>query len=179
MATNRSWRNAYIIDISATNISVSKNISVSGTITPSSNHGGSLGTHNIIWGNAYIQDISASNISVSGNISIYGTISVSGGISGSQITGIDSIDGDKIDFSSFKGKKILIVNKASKCGYTPQYADLERLHKAYKDKLVIVGFPANNCGGQEPGSNEQIAEFCQKNYGVSFIMAEKVSVICL
>jgi glutathione peroxidase len=89
---------------------------------------------------------------------------------------VSSIDGDKIDFSSFKGKKILIVNTASKCGYTPQYADLERLHKAYKDKLVIVGFPANNFGGQEPGSNEQIAEFCQKNYGVSFIMAEKVSV---
>jgi glutathione peroxidase len=89
---------------------------------------------------------------------------------------VSSIDGDKIDFSSFKGKKILIVNTASKCGYTPQYADLERLHKAYKNKLVIVGFPANNFGGQEPGSNEQIAEFCQKNYGVSFIMAEKVSV---
>ena len=89
---------------------------------------------------------------------------------------VSSIDGDKIDFSSFKGKKILIVNTASKCGYTPQYADLERLNKAYKNKLVIVGFPANNFGGQEPGSNEQIAEFCQKNYGVSFIMAEKVSV---
>lgn len=89
---------------------------------------------------------------------------------------VASIDGGTIDFSSFKGKKILVVNTASKCGYTPQYADLERLHKAYKNKLVIIGFPANNFGGQEPGSNQQIAEFCEKNYGVSFVMAEKVSV---
>jgi glutathione peroxidase len=89
---------------------------------------------------------------------------------------VPSIDGGSIDFSKFKGKKILVVNTASKCGYTPQYADLEKLYKAHKDKLVIVGFPANNFGGQEPGSNEQIAEFCQKNYGVSFVMAEKVSV---
>jgi glutathione peroxidase len=88
---------------------------------------------------------------------------------------VPSIDGGSIDFSKFKGKKILVVNTASKCGYTPQYADLEKLYKAYKDKLVVVGFPANNFGGQEPGSNEQIAEFCQKNYGVSFVMAEKVS----
>ena len=89
---------------------------------------------------------------------------------------VPSVDGSTIDFSKFKGKKILVVNTASKCGYTPQYADLEKLYKAHKDKLVIVGFPANNFGGQEPGSNEQIAEFCQKNYGVSFVMAEKVSV---
>lgn len=89
---------------------------------------------------------------------------------------VPSIDGETIDFSKFKGKKILIVNTASKCGYTPQYADLEKLHKAYKNKLVIVGFPANNFGGQEPGSNAEINEFCQKNYGVSFTMAEKVSV---
>lgn len=89
---------------------------------------------------------------------------------------VPSIDGETIDFSKFKGKKILVVNTASKCGYTPQYADLEKLYKAYKDKLVVVGFPANNFGGQEPGSNQQIAEFCQKNYGVSFVMAEKVSV---
>jgi glutathione peroxidase len=89
---------------------------------------------------------------------------------------VSSIDGDTIDFSKYKGKKILIVNTASKCGYTPQYAELEKLHKAYKNKLVIVGFPANNFGGQEPGSNAEINEFCQKNYGVSFTMAEKVSV---
>lgn len=89
---------------------------------------------------------------------------------------VPSIDGDTIDFSKFKGKKILIVNTASKCGYTPQYAELEKLHKAYGSKLVIIGFPANNFGGQEPGSNAEINDFCQKNYGVSFTMAEKVSV---
>lgn len=84
--------------------------------------------------------------------------------------------GKDIDFSKFKGKKILIVNTASKCGNTPQYEDLEALYKKYKDKLVIVGFPANNFGGQEPGGKEEIAEFCEKNYGVSFPMADKVSV---
>jgi len=89
---------------------------------------------------------------------------------------VPSIEGQTIDFSKFKGKKVLIVNTASKCGYTPQYAELEQLHKAYGSKLVIVGFPANNFGGQEPGSNAEINEFCQKNYGVSFVMAEKVSV---
>lgn len=89
---------------------------------------------------------------------------------------VSGIDGSTIDFSKFKGKKILIVNTASKCGYTPQYADLEKLYKAHGSKLVIVGFPANNFGGQEPGSNSEINEFCKKNYGVSFVMAEKVSV---
>lgn len=84
--------------------------------------------------------------------------------------------GGTIDFSQFKGKKILIVNTASKCGNTPQYASLEKLYEKYKDKLVIVGFPANNFGQQEPGTNGEIEEFCKKNYGVSFPMAEKVSV---
>ncbi|HTQ64400.1 MAG TPA: glutathione peroxidase [Puia sp.] len=84
--------------------------------------------------------------------------------------------GGSIDFSQFKGKKILIVNTASKCGNTPQYASLEKLYEKYKDKLVIVGFPANNFGQQEPGTNGEIEEFCKKNYGVSFPMAEKVSV---
>ncbi|NJO25389.1 MAG: glutathione peroxidase [Bacteroidia bacterium] len=84
--------------------------------------------------------------------------------------------GDEIDFSKFKGKKIMIVNTASKCGNTPQYADLEKLYKQYKDKLVIVGFPANNFGQQEPGTREEIGEFCKKNYGVTFPMADKVSV---
>lgn len=70
----------------------------------------------------------------------------------------------------------MIVNTASKCGNTPQYADLEKLYEKYKDKLVIVGFPANNFGQQEPGSNGEIQEFCKKNYGVTFPMAEKVSV---
>lgn len=89
---------------------------------------------------------------------------------------VPGMEGKEIDFRRFKGKKILVVNTASKCGYTPQYEELEALHKKYKDKLVIVGFPANNFGGQEPGSNSDIAEFCKRNYGVSFIMAEKVSV---
>ncbi|WP_374166534.1 glutathione peroxidase [Arcticibacter sp. MXS-1] len=89
---------------------------------------------------------------------------------------ITGIDGQSVNLSQFKGKKILIVNTASKCGFTPQYADLEKLWQQYKDKVVIIGFPANNFGGQEPGTNENIQEFCQKNYGVSFLMAEKVSV---
>lgn len=89
---------------------------------------------------------------------------------------VPSLEGSTIDFSKFKGKKVLIVNTASECGYTPQYADLQKLYEAYKSKLVIVGFPANNFGGQEPGSNTEIKEFCKKNYGVTFLMAEKVSV---
>jgi glutathione peroxidase len=89
---------------------------------------------------------------------------------------VEGLEGNQIDFSQFKGKKIMIVNTASKCGNTPQYAELEQLYEKYKDKLVIVGFPANNFGGQEPGSNTEIREFCTKNYGVSFPMAAKVSV---
>ena len=89
---------------------------------------------------------------------------------------VSALDGTQIDFSFYKGKKIMVVNTASECGFTPQYADLQELHKKYGDKLVIVGFPANNFGGQEPGSNDEIATFCKKNYGVSFTMAEKVSV---
>ena len=89
---------------------------------------------------------------------------------------VASLNGGTIDFADFKGKKILIVNTASKCGFTPQYEDLEVLYKKYKDKLVIVGFPANNFFSQEPGSNETIEAFCQKNYGVSFPMAAKISV---
>jgi glutathione peroxidase len=89
---------------------------------------------------------------------------------------VAGLDGNDIDFSKFKGKKIMIVNTASKCGNTPQYADLETLYEKYKDKLVIVGFPANNFGQQEPGTKTEIQEFCKKNYGVSFPMADKVSV---
>ena len=89
---------------------------------------------------------------------------------------LDGLEGGTIDLSAYKGKKIMIVNTASKCGYTPQYADLEKLYEKYKDKLVIVGFPANNFGQQEPGTNTEIKEFCQKNYGVTFPMAGKVSV---
>jgi glutathione peroxidase len=89
---------------------------------------------------------------------------------------VEGLDGGSIDFSKFKGKKIMIVNTASKCGNTPQYAELEELYEKYKDKLVIVGFPANNFGQQEPGSNDEIKAFCTKNYGVTFSMAAKVSV---
>lgn len=89
---------------------------------------------------------------------------------------VESLEGGTIDFSKFKGKKILIVNTASKCGFTPQYEGLENLYVANKGKLVIVGFPANNFMFQEPGNNEKIAEFCKKNYGVSFPMAAKISV---
>jgi len=89
---------------------------------------------------------------------------------------VPALDGGSINFAKFKGKKILIVNTASKCGNTPQYAELQQLYDTHKDKLVIVGFPANNFGGQEPGSNAEIQEFCKKNYGVTFPMAEKVSV---
>lgn len=88
-----------------------------------------------------------------------------------------TIDGQAFDFSSLKGKKVLIVNTASKCGYTPQYAQLEELYKEKGgDNFEIIGFPANNFMGQEPGSNEEIAGFCQKNYGVTFTMMEKISV---
>jgi glutathione peroxidase len=89
---------------------------------------------------------------------------------------VEGLEGGTIDFSTFKGKKILVVNTASECGYTPQYKELEELYKKYNGKLVVVGFPANNFGGQEPGSNQEIKAFCEKNYGVSFPMAAKISV---
>ena len=89
---------------------------------------------------------------------------------------VEGLDGNMISFADFKGKKILIVNTASQCGYTPQYEGLQALYNKYKDRLVIVGFPANNFGAQEPGSNKDIKEFCKKNYGVTFPMAAKISV---
>jgi len=89
---------------------------------------------------------------------------------------VEGLEGGTIDFSQYKGKKIMIVNTASKCGNTPQYAKLEKLYEQYKDKLVIVGFPANNFGGQEPGTSADIQEVCRKNYGVTFPMAAKISV---
>lgn len=89
---------------------------------------------------------------------------------------INSLDGKEIDFAQYKGKKLLIVNTASKCGKTPQYAGLEKLHEQYGDKVTVLGFPANNFLWQEPGSNAEIAEFCERNYGVKFQMFEKVSV---
>jgi glutathione peroxidase len=89
---------------------------------------------------------------------------------------VTALDGGKIDFSAYKGKKILIVNTASECGYTPQYEALQKLYEGHKDNLVIVGFPANDFGKQEPGTNAEIGAFCQKNYGVTFPMAAKISV---
>ena len=89
---------------------------------------------------------------------------------------VTGLDGSAIHLSQYKGKKILIVNTASKCGNTPQYETLEKLYEGHKDKLVIIGFPANNFHEQEPGTNTEIQEFCKKNYGVSFPMSGKVSV---
>ena len=90
---------------------------------------------------------------------------------------VEDLSGKTFDFKSLKGKKILIVNTASKCGLTPQYKDLEALYKKYKDQnFVIVGFPANNFGKQEPGTNAEISTFCELNYGVTFPMMGKISV---
>lgn len=90
---------------------------------------------------------------------------------------VEDLSGNPFDFVSLKGKKVMIVNTASKCGLTPQYKDLEAIYKEYKDKgFVIVGFPANNFASQEPGTNEEIGAFCQQNYGVTFPMMDKVSV---
>jgi len=89
---------------------------------------------------------------------------------------LKTIDGKDVNLAAYKGKKILIVNVASKCGYTPQYDELQKFHEKYGEKVAVLGFPANNFGGQEPGSNEEIATFCKKNYGVSFQMFAKISV---
>lgn len=89
---------------------------------------------------------------------------------------MNALDGKLIDFAQYKGKTLLIVNTASACGYTPQYADLQKLHEQYGSKITILGFPANNFGAQEPGTNKEIGEFCQKNYGVTFQLFEKISV---
>jgi glutathione peroxidase len=90
---------------------------------------------------------------------------------------VENINGKSFDLSTLKGKKVMIVNTASKCGLTPQYEQLEELYKKYKDQnFVIVGFPANNFMKQEPGTNDEIESFCQKNYGVTFPMMSKISV---
>ena len=90
---------------------------------------------------------------------------------------VAALDGGTIDFASFKGKKILVVNTASKCGYTPQYAQLQELYELYKNKLVIIGCPSNDFGGQEPGTTTEIVSFCKKNYGVSFPLTEKMGIL--
>ncbi|WP_297334908.1 glutathione peroxidase [Algoriphagus sp.] len=89
---------------------------------------------------------------------------------------LNDIDGKEVDFSQFKGKKVLLVNVASECGYTPQYEALQELHENYGDQIAVLAFPANNFGGQEPGSNEEIKEFCTSTYGVTFPVFEKISV---
>lgn len=89
---------------------------------------------------------------------------------------IDSLQGKPMDFSLFKGKKILFVNVASKCGFTPQYRELQELQNTYKESLVIIGVPCNQFGKQEPGNANEIKEFCEINYGVSFLMTEKIDV---
>lgn len=89
---------------------------------------------------------------------------------------LKTLDGKSFNFESLKGKCILLVNVASKCGYTPQYKELEQLHKQHGSNIAVIGIPANNFGGQEPGTAADISEFCKKNYGVSFLMLEKISV---
>jgi glutathione peroxidase len=89
---------------------------------------------------------------------------------------INNIDGEKMDLSKFKGKYILFVNVASKCGFTRQYADLEKLYQKYSEELVVVGLPCNQFGGQEPGQAKEIKQFCQENYGVTFPISEKINV---
>lgn len=89
---------------------------------------------------------------------------------------INSLQGKPIDLEDFKNKHILFVNVASKCGFTPQYEDLEKLSKEYKENLQVIGVPCNQFGKQEPGSSEEIATFCEANYGVSFLITEKIAV---
>ena len=89
---------------------------------------------------------------------------------------INSIDGTAIDLKDYNGKHILFVNVASECGFTGQYEDLQKLYDTYQDKLMVIGVPCNQFGGQEPGSSEEIQTFCKKNYGVTFLMTEKIDV---
>ena len=89
---------------------------------------------------------------------------------------VEGIRGEEIDFARYKGKKIIVVNVASQCGYTPQYQQFQELYEEFKNRLVIVGFPCNDFGGQEPGTNDEIMEFCTTNYNVSFPMAAKAGI---
>ena len=90
---------------------------------------------------------------------------------------VEGISGEEINFADFKGKKILVVNVASECGYTPQYQQLQELYEAFKDKLIIVGFPCNDFGAQEPGNNAEIKTFCTLKYGVEFPLAAKITIL--
>lgn len=94
-----------------------------------------------------------------------------------EFKNLKDINGKKLDLSKYKGKKVLIVNTASKCGYTKQYEELQQLSELFQNKVVVIGFPANNFKNQEPGSNKEIRNFCEQTYGVKFPMSEKVSVI--
>lgn len=113
---------------------------------------------------------------------IFGLLSEKLFSSNEKVTGsiydftINSLDGTPIDFERYRGKNLLVVNTASKCGYTPQYESLQVLHETYGERIVVLGFPANNFLWQEPGSNADIADFCKVNYGVTFQMFEKISV---
>jgi len=89
---------------------------------------------------------------------------------------INSLDGSPINLNDYKGKHILFVNVASECGFTGQYEDLQKLYDTYQDKLMVIGVPCNQFGGQEPGTSDQIQSFCSKNYGVTFLMTEKIDV---
>ncbi len=89
---------------------------------------------------------------------------------------VNDLSGKPVDLKEYKGKTVVLINVASKCGFTPQYADWQKFHEKYGDKIAVLGFPANNFMSQEPGSSEEIAEFCQKNYGVTFRMFEKIEV---
>ena len=89
---------------------------------------------------------------------------------------INSIDGTAVDLKDYNGKHILFVNVGSECGFTGQYEDLQKLYDTYQDKLMVIGVPCNQFGGQEPGSSEEIQTFCKKNYGVTFLMTEKIDV---
>ena len=89
---------------------------------------------------------------------------------------VKTLEGEDFDLSSLKGKKVMVVNVASKCGFTPQYKDLEEMYSKYEGELGIIGFPANNFAGQEPGSASEIRQFCNQNYGVTFPLMEKISV---
>jgi glutathione peroxidase len=109
-------------------------------------------------------------------LSLSFTVNITGKLPTVHQFKIDALEGGTIDFKKYKGKKILIVNTASKCGYTPQYEELQALYEKYKDKLVVIGVPANNFGGQEPGTNAEIKAFCSGNYKVTFPMTTKVSV---
>ena len=89
---------------------------------------------------------------------------------------LNDINNDPVDLGQFKGKYLLIVNVASKCGFTPQYEELEEMQRNYKEDLVVIGLPCNQFGGQEPGSSREIQEFCSSNYGISFLLTEKIKV---